>query len=82
MKQKELTELTNQELLQEARKMKINSIATAVFIGLLIGVVVYSIFKNSVGFLTLIPLIFAYKLFNTSKRNKDLEKILKERDLK
>ncbi len=54
MKQKELTELTDQELLQEAKKMKSTSITNAVLIGFLIGIVFYSIMKNSLGFLTLI----------------------------
>ena len=82
MKQKELSELTDQELLDEAKKMKSTSITNAVLIGLMIGIVIYSIAKNSVGFLTLIPLFFAYKLFNNSKNNKTLEKLLKERNLK
>lgn len=82
MKQKELSELTDQELLDEAKKLKSASIINAVLIGFMIGIIVYSIVKNSVGFLTLIPLFFAYKLFNNSKNNKALEALLKERNLK
>ena len=83
MTQKQLTELTDEELLQEARKMKSTSITNAVLIGFLIGIVVYSIVKNSLGFLTLIPLFFAYKLLNKSKHDsKELENLLKERNLK
>jgi hypothetical protein len=83
MTQKELTELTDEELLQEARKMKSTSITNAVLTGFLIGIVVYSIVKNSLGFLTLIPLFFAYKLLNKSKHDsKELENLLKERNLK
>ena len=83
MTQKELTELTDEEMLQEARKMKSTSITNAVLIGFLIGIVVYSIVKNSLGFLTLIPLFFAYKLLNKSKHDsKELENLLKERNLK
>src|SRR6188472_521560 len=82
MKQKELSELTDQELLDEAKKRKSTSIMNAVLIGFMIGVVVYSIVKNSWGFLTLIPLFLAYKLFNSSKNNEALEKLLKERNLK
>jgi hypothetical protein len=50
----------------------------------MIGIIVYSIVKNSWGFLTLIPLFFIYKLVNnsTSKNSKALEKLLKERNLK
>lgn len=82
MKHKELSELTDQELLDEAKKMKSNSIMNAVLIGFMIGVVVFSIVKNSLGLFTLIPLFFVYKLLNQSKRDKALEKILKERNLK
>lgn len=83
MNQKELSELTNEELLQEAKKRKSASIMNALLIGFLAGVIVYSIVKNSLGFLTLIPLYFIYKLINNSKyKNKDLEDLLRERNLK
>ena len=82
MKQKELSELTDQELLEEAKKTKSASITNAVFIGMMIGIVIFSIVKNSIGFFTLIPLFFAYKAFDKSKNNKALEKLLKERNLK
>ena len=82
MRQKELLELTNQELLDEAKKMKSNSITNAVFIGFVVGIVIFSFVKNSLGFFTLIPLFFIYKAFNNSKKYKALEKLLKERDLK
>jgi len=34
----------------------------------MIGIVVYSVVKNSFGFFTLIPQFFAYKLVNKSKK--------------
>ncbi|MCZ4245920.1 hypothetical protein [Pedobacter punctiformis] len=82
MNEEELSKLTDQELLQEAKKRKSTSIINAVFIGVMIGIIAFSIVKNSLGFFTLIPLFFAFKLFNNSKNNKALEKILKERNLK
>jgi Na+/H+ antiporter NhaC len=83
MEQKKLIELTDQELLQEAKKIKSASITNAFLIGFLIGIVFYSIVKNSLGLFTLIPLFFAYKLTNNSKyNNKELEHLLKERNLK
>lgn len=83
MEQKKLTELTDEELLIEAKKMKSTMILNAVLIGVLIGVMVYSITKNGLGFLTLILLFVAYKLINRSNYNKkELEKILIERGLK
>lgn len=79
---KKLSELTDQELLQEAKKIKSASITNAVLVGFLVGIVFYSIMKNSLGFLTLIPLFLSYKLINNSKYNKkELEALLKERNL-
>lgn len=82
MKQKELSELTEQELLSEAKKIRSNAIMNAFFIGFLIGIIIYSIVVNTWGFLTLIPLFFAYKLIKNAKKDKGLEKVLKERGLK
>ena len=84
MTQKELSEFTDQELLDEAKKMKTFSITNALIIGFLMGIIVYSFAKNSWGLLTLIPLYFTYKLVNDpkNKRNKNLKILLKERNLK
>jgi hypothetical protein len=83
MEQKILSELTDQELLQEAKKRKSAVITNAILIGFLAGVIFYSVMKNSLGFLTLIPLFFIYKLANNSKyNNQELENLLKERGLK
>ena len=82
MKQKELSEFTNQELLDEAKKMKSLSIVHAFVIGFMIGVIVFSIVKSTWGFFTLIPLFFIYKLTSKSNNKKDLKKLLEERKLK
>ena len=82
MKEKELSELTDEELLAEAKKVKKASFMSAVVIGIMIGVVIYSVVKNNVGFFTLIPLFLAYKLVNNSKNNDALKELLKERNLK
>ena len=83
MNKKELSALTDQELLDEAKKMKSFSITNALIIGFLMGIVFYSFAKNSWGLLTLIPLYFVYKIVNDpkNKRFKALEKLLKERNL-
>ncbi|MBI3220095.1 MAG: FUSC family protein [Bacteroidetes bacterium] len=84
MTDKNLSELTNQELLEEAKKMKSFSINNALFIGFSAGIVFYSIAKNSWGMLTFIPLYFIYKMVNDpkNKRSKEVEKLLKDRNLK
>ena len=83
MEEKDLSALTDQELLDEAKKMKSFSITNALFIGFLAGIILYSIAKNSWGMLTLIPLYLFYKMVNDpkNKRSKALEELLKERNL-
>jgi|694.fasta_scaffold12535_8 hypothetical protein len=83
MTERKLSELTDVELLQEAKKMKSNFIMNAVLIGFFVGVVVYSVVKNTVGLVTLIPILFLYRLVNkTNYNNQELQNILKERKLK
>lgn len=84
MNQKELFQWTDQELLDEAKNMKSFSITNALFIGFLMGIVVFSIVKNTWGMLTLIPLYFAYKIVNDTKnkRYKAIQELIKKRNLK
>ena len=81
MTRKELAKLTDQELLIEAKKMRSTSIINAVLIGLMFGIIIYSVVKSNVGFLTLIPLYFIYKIVNGSKKHDALKMVLKERSL-
>ena len=84
MEQKELSAFTDQELLAEAKKVKSASIMSALVIGIMAGVVIYSVVMNSIGFLTLIPLYFIYRIVKSPNkaRNQELEKLLAERNLK
>ena len=82
MEPKKITEFTDEELLQEAKNMKYRSIINALIIGFMIGVVIYSILKNTVGLFILIPLFFIYKMVNNSKNDKALKDQLKKRNLK
>ena len=83
MSQKDLSELSDQELLVEAKKVKSTAIMNAVLIGVVIGIVLYSIFKNGFGVFILFPLYFVHRMVNNSKYDdKDLEVLLKERNLK
>lgn len=82
MTQKQLSELSDQELLNEAKKMKSTSMYSALVIGIMIGIIVWSVAKNSLSFFTIIPLYFIYKIINGSKNNDALKKLLKERNLK
>ncbi|MBV4359678.1 hypothetical protein [Pinibacter aurantiacus] len=82
MNQKELVELTNDELLQEAKKIKSTAIFDAVIIGFLIGVAAFSVVKKGFGLLTFLPLIYIPIAVKNKAKSKELEKLLKERNLK
>jgi len=82
MKKRDLSELSDQELLVEAKKMKSASIIDAAFIGFLIGIVLYSILVNHWGFFLIVMLFFIYKFIRKPNDRKALEKLLKERNLK
>lgn len=79
--QKKLEELTDEELLEKAKKLKSTSIMNAVLIGFMFGIVIWSVVNNTVGLLTLIPLFFIYKLINKSNNNKELKEQLEKRNL-
>lgn len=81
MNKKEISELTDQELLDADKKMKPNPITDAVLIGFLVGIIIFSVAKSTWGFLTLIPLFFIYKLLNKGKKKKALLEELKKREL-
>ena len=84
MTNKNLSELTDRELLDEVKKMKSFSITNAFLIGFLVAIIFYSVVKNSWGMLTLIPLYFIYKMINDprNKKSKELKELMKERHLK
>lgn len=74
MKQQNPSEGNDTEQLPDAKKAKSAAIINAVLIGFMIGIVIYSIFKNTLGLLTLIPVFIAFKLINNSKKKKATEK--------
>ena len=83
MSLKPLAELTDQELLEAAKKQRSTNIINAFIIGFLAGIIIYSISVNTFGFLMIIPLFLAYKLINKSKyEREELENQLKKRNLK
>ena len=80
--QKKLAELTDEELLQEAKKIKSTNVFDAVIFGILIGIAIYSSVKNGFGLLTFLPLVYIPIAAKNKTKNKELEKLLKERNLK
>ena len=53
----------------------------ATLIGLMIGIIIFSVVKSGLGFLTLILLFIVYKFINASNNHGALKKILKEKGL-
>ncbi len=82
MTKEELSKLTDEQLLAADKSMKSTNIMNAVLIGLMIGIAVYSTVKNGFGFFTFFPLIFVFVLVKNSVKKKELDEILKERNLK
>ena len=81
MNREELLELSDDELLKKAKKLKSDAMINALLIGFCVGIIIWSVVKNTWGFLMLIPLFFIYKMVNNSKNDKELKKVLKERNL-
>jgi len=90
MNKKALSELTNEELLIEKKKLKKRKIINALIIGILAGVVIFSIVawilnpkKNLIAFLLpmIFPVYFIYLIIKKSKNDSDLKIVLKERNL-
>ena len=84
MDTRDLSQLTDQELLEEAKKLRSFSLTNAVLIGFLVGIVVYSIINSTFGFLMLLPLYLAHRMINDprNKKVKEVELLLKQRNLK
>lgn len=82
MEPQDLKALTDEQLLQEHKKLKTKNITTAFLIGAFVGIAVYSGVKNGLGFFTVFPLFFAYLLFTGSKKAKGVKEELKARNLK
>jgi F0F1-type ATP synthase assembly protein I len=84
MNKKQLNELTDEELLKKAEKIKSTQIIDATLIGVLIGILIYSITAGNFSYFFGIILLYAiYKLANKDKYKKsEIESLLKKRKLK
>jgi len=82
MNQKELSQLTDQELLEAAKNNKPSPLIDAFFIGFLAGIIIFSVFANSWGLVTLIPLFLIYVFIKKPKKYEALKNELENRNLK
>ncbi len=81
MDQKELADLTNEQLLEEKKKIQYNKTVNAILIGLCVGIAVFSAVKNGFVFFTFFPLLLTYPFIKNGKKIIVLEKELKSRNL-
>ena len=77
-------ELTNEELVKEVKKLKSTKIIDATLIGLLVGILIYSITVGKFSFFFGLILLYGiYKLATKKKyKREEIENLLKERNLK
>lgn len=81
MKPEELSQLTDEQLLEVVKNNKPSPVIDAFFIGFLIGIVVYGAIVNTWGFFSLIPLFLIYKFLKKPKQHEALMTELKKRNL-
>ncbi len=81
MNQKELSELTDKELLEAVKNNKPSPIIDAFFIGFLVGIIIYGTAANAWGFIILLPLFLMYMLLKKPKRYEALKKEMEKRNL-
>lgn len=81
MIEKELAQLTDAELLDKRKKVKANHIFNAAFMGLLIGIAIYSTVKRGVGLFTFFPLFFAAVAAKNTKEYRAIQNEVKLRKM-
>lgn len=81
MNQNELSQLSDKELLEVLKNSKPSPIIDAFFIGLLVGIIIYSVVASTWGFLTLVPLYLIYIFLKKPKKYEALKSELKKRNL-
>lgn len=81
MTEKELSQLTDAELLQLAKKSKSIYTFDALIFGVLIGIAVFSTVKNGFGLFTFLPLVYIPVAARNKAKNKAVDDLLKERGL-
>jgi len=81
MKPEELSELSDEELLEVARKNKPSPVFDAFFIGFLIGIILFGVLASAWGFLILIPLYMIYRFLKKPQRYAELREELEKRNL-
>jgi len=72
---KDYSKLSIEELLLEEKKIKKNEMLTAGLIGLLIGVLIFGVVKNGIGFFHIfLPLLLISWIYKNSLKSKQILK--------
>lgn len=79
MKKEQISELSDQELLEALEANKPSPWIDA-FIGFLMGVIIYSVAANTWGFIIVIPLIMIYAFLKKPKQYAALQDEMKRRN--
>lgn len=82
MESNNYSKLSDQELLEEQKKLKSAKLINGFLIGIFIGVAIYSAATKGIGFFTFFPLFFIYLLINSRKKSKKIDNELNKRNLK
>ena len=82
MKERELNELTDQELLERKKKQKANKLINTVLVGFCAAVLIYGIVNRGITIFTFMLLVMGGWAFIRSKKNDEaLDDELKSRNL-
>lgn len=81
MDAKTLSALTDEELLTVAKQNKPSPLFDALFIGFMVGVLVYSAVVNSWGMVSVVPLYLIYRFLQKPKQYVALQEELARRGL-
>ncbi len=81
MNQQELSQLSDEALLEAAKNSKPSPMIDAYFIGFLMGILIYSAVANAWGFTTILPLYLIYIFLKKPKQYEALKQELAKRNL-
>jgi Ca2+-dependent lipid-binding protein len=78
---KNLSKFTDEELVQEEKKQKNDSIYHALGIGFMVGVAFYSVVKNGLSFVTFAIIAFVVFIISKKPNDKAVQEEIKSRNL-
>jgi len=81
MDKNNLNDISDNDLLDKKKQVKSSQIITAVLIGFLIGIAVYSTINKGFGFFTFFPLFFVFLLAKNKSDLNSINQEIKKRNL-